>query len=320
MKKHALSITLMALGGTAFAQVLPTLLYAPARTVAEQKITLQGWGSGTIAETDQIAYEGTTSIRVSSRNFFQGGTMFLGEPKDLAKKFDDKTNLLKVTFALEDAGFIFGKDEIESRRGSKGRDLIGTKGGGRASLGLGKPAEMRKLPALPFKPKIKTMRLIFTTTDGKKSEVYVPVGTSQNADQGWRSISVPLQAINGFDRTNKIVQNISLSTDTYATLYLGQINVVTDETPISGSIPGVTNLNMALGDKVALKAYGEGGSSVLVYEWDFDDRDGIQVDAEGWQVERKFRAPGKFKVTLTIRDMYDLKKPFVTSFPVTVNP
>src|SRR5689334_2007174 len=96
--KTALSIGLLMAGAIASAQVIPTILYAPARSIKDQKITLQGWGSGTISETDGIAYAGTSSIRVSSRNFFQGGTMTLGDPKDLAKKFDDRGNLLRLTF------------------------------------------------------------------------------------------------------------------------------------------------------------------------------------------------------------------------------
>src|SRR5206468_1684017 len=100
----------------------------------------------------------------------------------------------------------------------------------------------------------------------------------------------------------------------------GSIDVITDQTPITGEIDNVTSLNLALGDEVKLSARGEGGASVLVYDWDFDDSDGIQVDAEGAQVSHKFRKAGKFKVTLTIADQYGLKKPYVTSFPVTVSP
>src|SRR5690349_12865676 len=96
--KTALTVGLLAAGVFASAQVIPTVIYAPARTVKDQKISLQGWGSGTIAETDGIAYAGTSSIRVSSRNYFQGGTLNLGDPKDLAKKFDDKSNLIRLTF------------------------------------------------------------------------------------------------------------------------------------------------------------------------------------------------------------------------------
>lgn len=318
--KTALSIGLLMAGVIASAQVIPTILYAPARSIKDQKITLQGWGSGTISETDGIAYAGTSSIRVSSRNFFQGGTMTLGDPKDLAKKFDDRGNLLRLTFFLEDAGWVYGVVDKNANKAGSG-DLKG-KGGGATQMGAGVTTSRDFIPSIPFKPKIKQVRFIVMTTDGKKSEAYVPIGTTQSAANalGWRSLSLPLQAINGFERTNKIVQGVSISTDTVATMYIGAIDVVTDDTPIRGEIENITKLNLALGDEATLTAQGEGGASVLVYNWDFDDTDGIQIDDEGQAIKHKFRKPGSFKVTLTISDKYGLKKPFVTSFPVVVNP
>jgi len=321
--KTELTLGLLAAGVIASAQIVPTEIYAPARSVKDQKISLEGWGSGTISETDGVAFAGTSSIRVSSRNYFQGGTMIFGDPKDLAKKYDDKSNLLRVTFFLEDSGWVYGTTLKGNEKGG-GNGLIGLAGhaGGPVRFEAGITNDRYNKPAVPFKPKITSVRLIIATTDGKRSEAYVPVGTSQAAANGygWRSLSLPLQAINGFDRTNKIIQSISVSTDSVATMYVGAVEVVTDDTPIRGMIDNITKLNLALGDEVTLTAEGEGGSSVLVYDWDFDDTDGIQVDDEGMVVKHKFRKPGTFKVTLTISDKYNLKKPFVTSFPVTVNP
>jgi hypothetical protein len=320
--KVAIGLGLLAAGAIASAQVLPTTLYFSAKSIKDQKITLAGWGSGTIAEADGIALAGTSSIRVSSRNYFQGGVMTLGEPTDLAKKFDDKSNLFRLTFFLEDSGWVYGMiDRNQKKSGSNGLIALG-KGGGPVRFETGVKTDAYVTPSIPFKPKIKQIRMIITTTDGKKSEAYIPIGTSQSAANalGWRCLSIPLQAINGFDRTNKVIQAIALSTDTVATMYLGAIDVVTDDTPIRGEINNVTKLNLALDDEVTLTASGEGGSSVLVYNWDFDDTDGIQIDDEGTAIKHKFRKPGKFNVTLTISDKYGLKKPFVTSFPVVVNP
>src|SRR2546423_11522211 len=218
--KKALSLGILFLAcGIAAAQTIPVDLYAPARSIKDQKITLVGWGSGTIAETDGVAFAGTTSIRVSSRNFFQGGTMVLGQPVDLAKKFDDKTNLLDVTFFLEDAGWVYGVIDKNADKGGGGGGLK-SRGGGAARFTGGTPSTLNINPSIPFKPKITSVRLILTTTDDKRNEGYFPVGTSQSAVNalGWRNISVPLQAINGFDRTNKIVKGISVYTDTYATM------------------------------------------------------------------------------------------------------
>ena len=151
-----------------------------------------------------------------------------------------------------------------------------------------------------------------------KSEAYVNVGTN-SGDKAWKGISVPLNAITGLARTNKIVRDIAFSGDATATFFVGEIRVVSDTTPITGEV-NVREVNLALGDELELKGTGFGGASILKYSWDFDDKDGIQEDAEGQVVKRKFRVPGKYTVTLTITDQYGLKKPYKTSLKVTVNP
>jgi PKD repeat protein len=79
-------------------------------------------------------------------------------------------------------------------------------------------------------------------------------------------------------------------------------------------------MNLALGDEVSFSAAGFGGSTVLKYSWDFDDKDGIQEDAVGQSVRHKFRKPGTYTITLTIADAYGLKKPYTTTMKAVVNP
>jgi hypothetical protein len=97
------------------------------------------------------------------------------------------------------------------------------------------------------------------------------------------------------------------------------MRVVNDTTPIRGDV-NQTNLNLALGDEIEFIAHGMGGSSVLKYTWDFDSADGIQVDAEGQVIKRKFRKPGDYTITLTVTDAYGLKAPYSTTIKAKVNP
>ena len=176
------------------------------------------------------------------------------------------------------------------------------------------------------------MRVIIGTTDGKKSEAMIPATTTQSIDRGWKQAGVPLQAIKGFDKTNKIIKNISFSGDVSTAFYLGDIRVINDRTPIRAE----TNFKTALANinnTLTFSAQGTGGSSVLKYTWDFDDADGIQVDAEGQTVKYRFRTAsndlknpatmrpnGEFTITLTVSDAYGLKDPYVTTIKVKVNP
>ena len=132
-------------------------------------------------------------------------------------------------------------------------------------------------------------------------------------------MAVPLQAILGLDRTNKQISAFAVSGDATSTFYVGDLRVINDTTPIRGE-PNVRSINLALGEEVTLTAYGEAGSSILRYTWDFDDADGVQVDAEGQSVKRKFRKAGTYNITLTINDFYGLKQPYTTTIKAVVNP
>lgn len=347
-----------------------TILYAPVKLIKDQNIGLKSWGAGTASETDEMAYEGGHSIRISTRNHFAGGLMTFGNAISLSDKFGDKNNLLRITYRAAEAGQVMGPGGaggVGGPSGGKGGALggggaaglggpggpggpggLGGPGGGRGQGGpgglggpggpgggrgqggpggLGGPGGPGSLggpggfggQATGAPQKLQTLRVIVTTTDGKKSEAYIPVSTSGSGDKGWRTAAIPLQAISGFDRTNKVIKEVGFSGDVITTFYIGDLRVVSDTTPITGE-PNVRELNLALGDYVNLAANGYGGSSILKYSWDFDDKDGIQEDAVGQYVRRQFRKPGTITVTLTISDQFGLKKAFSTTLKAKVNP
>lgn len=319
-----------ALGGSALGQSVN--LYAPVRSIKDQGISVRGWGSGTIAETDELAYEGTFSIRVSTRNFFQGGILSFANPVDLSGIYGDRSNLLRILFRVADSSLTLGGG------GSGGRPpgLAGLGGGGAGEGAVGGPPGRGGLqgggppggipggargPATSSNAEttLRNIRVIVTTSDGKKSEAYVPVNTGGSGDRGWTPVAVPLQAINGLGESNKMVTEVALSGDAVTTFYVGDIKTVNDTTPISGEA-NYRDLNLALGDEIELIGRGFGGSSILKYHWDFDATDGIQVDAEGQVVKRKFRKAGSYTITLTIMDIFGLKQPYKTTLNVKVNP
>ncbi|HLP00367.1 MAG TPA: PKD domain-containing protein, partial [Fimbriimonas sp.] len=194
--------------------------------------------------------------------------------------------------------------------------LGGPQGGGSAGVNSG----------------LKTMRLIITTTDGKKSEAFVPASTTVGVERGWKQAGIPLQAIKGFDKTNKIVKEISFSGDVSTAFYVGDIRVISDRTPIRAE-PSFRTALISVNQTLNFSASGYGGSSVLKYSWDFDDADGIQNDAEGANVKYRFRTAsndlrntaqyrpnGEFTITLTVSDAFGLKEPYKTTLKVKVNP
>lgn len=344
-------LTFVVMAAVAASSSLAQVLYTPVRSIKDQNISLKSWGSGSMAETDEAAYEGTTSLRVSTRNYFQGGMMRLGQPVDVAGAFTDKNNMLRFVIRVQDMGMTFGGGGALGGTGGgepggktagappglgagnsggsggppgqgRGGGSVGPPGGqGRGGGSVGPPSGGGGAlgGGSQVTESLKNLRVIITTTDGKRSEVYLPLETSSASERNWRLVAIPLQAINGLSDSNKAIESVSFSGDATSTFYVGEVRVINDSTPITGDTT-FHDLNLALGDEIDFVGMGYGGASVLKYQWDFDQKDGMQVDAEGQSVRRKFRKPGKFVVTLTIVDVFGLKKPHRTTVNVTVNP
>jgi hypothetical protein len=303
------SALVLAVALTLFGRVSAQTFYSPTRPVAEQGIKLTGWGSGTIAETDEAAYEGTASVRVSSRNFFQGGILVFTQPVSVASAFEDKANMLKV---------VLKAPEQTGGGAAAGGGRAGAGDGGEAGMRGGQEAPGGGAQASPDL-RLETIRLVIATSDGKRSEAFLDLRGLGADQRGWVSASVPLQAIAGLGESNKEIASIAFSGDAVASFFIGEVSVESDTTPIYADV-NHDELNLALGDSVNFVASGSGGASQLVYEWDFDDSDGVQVDAEGQSIVRVFRKPGEFTVTLRVRDAFSLKEPFTRTIKVVVNP
>jgi len=314
-------------------------LYRPGVPLTEQSITVKSWGGGICTETDDTAYEGTKSVRVTTRNFYQGGTFLFGKNVDLASSFNDKNNLLRITYkpldsATGSTGGVGGGVRPPSGGGGDGGGALGGGQGGRGggnipSGGSGGPG-LGGGGASGAASTLKSIRMIITTTDGMRSEAILPAATSSSNDRGWKQAGIPLQAIRGFNSTNKIIKSIGFAGDVSTAFYIGDMRVLNDKTPVRGE-PNFRTLQTFKNAENVFSATGFGGSSVLKYTWDFDDADGIQVDAEGQAVRYKYRIAsddaanpgsirkdGVFIVTLTISDAYGLKEPYSTQIKVKV--
>src|SRR3569832_1769757 len=80
------SLLALALAGIASAQ--GTILYAPVKVIKDQNISVKGWGSGTISETDETAYEGGRAGGGAGRGGGRGGGGAGGAPGGRARGGD----------------------------------------------------------------------------------------------------------------------------------------------------------------------------------------------------------------------------------------
>lgn len=291
-------------------------LYTGTSNLTDQGLAVNAWGSGMGTETNEAAFEGGSSVRISSRNLFQGATLVYRNPINLSTQFSDKNNLLMFIMNIPNQGAA----PVGGAGGRQGGPGAGSGGGMNAPEdddSRGGSGTQAGVPAAPTS--ISRVRVLIRTTDGKMSEAYLEV-TDAGADQrGWRRIGVPLQAIAGFDKTNKTISAISFSGDFPSVFFLGQINILKDETPIFADVTNAREINVGTNSVVSFGATSASGSTKLIFEWDFNKSDGITADAEGRTIRRRFRVPGTYIVTLTVRDAYGLKAPFSTEMTVTVN-
>ncbi|HXH61839.1 MAG TPA: PKD domain-containing protein [Fimbriimonadaceae bacterium] len=300
--KSATLAAVVALCGAGYTQEL----YSPNISIDDQGITVTPWGSGTIAETTETANKGSASIRVSSRNFYQGGTLTFTKGFDLSKEAGDKSNLLVFSIHAP-------TNETVIKGGGKSAGTTSGPGGGTTGAG------QTNSPEFEIKALMTKVRCVIITTDDKRTEVYLDLSNAISNSAGWKTVGVPLVSIPGFTDSNKTIKSIAFSGDTIATFYIGSIRILNDTTPLYVE-PTVHEMNLALGDTVTLSAIGSGGSSQLKYTWDFDASDGVDVDADGQVVKRTFRKPGDYTITVTVHDVFGLKKPYSNTIHVVVNP
>ena len=300
-------------------------------------VALQSWGSGEARESEEKVYIGNKSIKVTTHGRYQGARLVLQNPLNLKAVQDDKFAYLVLTMALaardssgsmglgNDYGSMFGRPGA----GGQGRfgAMFGRPGLGQGQ-GQGQGAE-GDLSGKMSRPKpISKLRVVLVSTDDKKMESWLPIETAVPVREDWKQIAVPVAAIGGLKDSSGVIKELEIFGDSPAILYLGEVRVMRDETPIrADDLPERT---VAVNDSVQFTGSAEAGVTPLVYEWDFDDSDGIGVDKVGKTVSYKYRKSRRdpkspmgrdsaaYTVTLTVRDQYGLKQPIRRTTKVLV--
>ena len=278
-------------------------IYSSSKPAEAQNLSFRQWGGGFIFESKKFGYAGNRSIGIGSKNYFQGGAMVFSQPLDWTAATQDPAQVLQFTYYLANPKVIITKT-------AKNKVI---------HAATHEQYDFQKQVRTSTHPKVKQLRLIMATTDGKKSEFYIPVVASQPTTvAGWRTIELPLQAIHGLDATNKQIGSMTFSTDNVATLYVGDMRIVRDDSPINGDVKP-KSVNMHPGDQVTFSATADSGLTPIVFRWDFGEGTSIQTDAEGPTIRHRYKKAGIYTVTLTIADRFGYKEPFVKQIPVTVS-
>lgn len=295
------------------------------------KVSIMGWGNGTITEDKSLFYSGDQSLKIITRGLYQGAGIMLEKPANLAPFITNKFAYL--VFAIQEADpnatttttggrgsgapggdidFGSGSPFGPGGRGGSGNPFgpggSGGSGnpfgpGGRGGSGSGNPfgsgrgqsgsgnREQRTVYKTQINKYLEKMRVVMVTTTGKKLEAMLPVDIA-TVENGWQLLAIPVGMIPGISANDGSIKEFRMFGDTIATFNLGSITVVEDQNPIEA---------VAIGDKqvvrleqYAYRASANAGVTPLVFKWDWDSADGIQAEAEGRIARHAYRKETAF--------------------------
>ena len=288
---------------------------------------IKGWGSGEAQESEDHVYIGSKSLKIVTHGLYQGVRLVLPTALKLKGLMDDKSAYLQFLVVLPSKDTVgrMGGDYFGGPGGLSGRGGRRGGAGGPGGLeggqgGAGGTGETRLIKPKP----LANLRIVLVTSDNKRTETLLPLDSAVITREDWSTVATPLVALTGLKLTNGELKEVDIFGDSPATIYLGEVRVLRDETPIR--VDDLSEQTIAVNDTVTFVASADAGVTPLKYEWDFDASDGVNVDAEGRVVKHKYRKSPKdsknntvpITVTLTVSDPYGLKKSVVRTTKVYV--
>lgn len=312
------------------------VLYA-GQPAAESGITLRNWGSGTIEDSAETAFVGSRSLKILTRGALSGGWMIFGSPVDLRADLNAPDKVLRFAIRLPGVG---------SGAGGSGGGLVGAGGAPRGGPGFGGEGGGPQAPGGlggPGAPAgagggggqtatttLRELRLIFETSDGKRTEATLPLQNLRPDEAGWQSASIPLSAIAELRETSGQITRIGIFGDTLGVVYIGEVRTLSEATPLQGYL-AVQNtfgsvftsrsnerLSIASGDELIFFGVAEGVNTPVEFRWSFSG-DPTQIDGVGNVVRRRFPKRGNYTVHLTIADPTGKRAPATAKIEIQVN-
>lgn len=296
------------LAGISSSEAREVPIYA-GEALSSAKITLAAWGSGTASENTKEGVIGSRSIQVTTPGLFAGAFINLGQPVEIA-----------------DPGVIGKYDYLAFTIKFKTTTPLGLSSPNNAPNPTG---EYRALPPsadtygyysddIPQVPKVRKVRAMLDAVDGRSVEHTGLVVQKPTDEEGWIVAAMPLLSFGiGKDGKGFPLSKIALSADYPDTLWVGQIRVITDDSPIY--LNGLeAPSDVSVQDRIIMKGQAEAGQTPITYSWDFNSSDGLQEDAVGQIVEVVYKTSGTYTITLTAKDPDGIKAPASITTEISV--
>ncbi len=278
-------------------------------SISSANITVYQWGSGTIKEDATTGFQTTKSILVTSPGSFAGGFIRFAQATSLG----DPSSVTQYDYLEFEVKF-----KIVTPLGISPSGNAKPVNGEYLKLPLDIAGGNYDLEELPQVPKARTLKAVIYSDDGRVLEQEMPIVLKQTDEDGWFAVAFPLA---GFGITSaspefKVVR-MALSSEYPDSFNVGQIRVITDDSPIFLDSLGADQ-SVAPTDVLVFQGIAEAGKTSLLYSWDFNETDGIQEDAQGILVKTTYKTAGTYVVTLTVKDPSGIKKPASTKVSIEV--
>ncbi len=307
------AVAALLLGGaslTAFAQQPAGVIRAVSLSLFRgesgqaSNIGLGAWGSGNAQSTKEAVLQGDSSLKITTQGYYQGGRLDFKEPVDLTSALQNPNTYMRFQVRFTGAGSTAQAfDPVNSTTTTQA--------------------------VSPFKK----MRFLLVMADGTRYELIRPIELPVSDEPlSYAPLTFPLAALTKKLAADKKplptgdgakLKQLAIFGDKYAQFYIGEINIITDETDITVS-PLEDQVFFAR-QPTSFVGNAEGGATTLRYSWDFDAADGIQEDAVGRTTSHVFPRVGESKngqatytVTLTVTDVDGIKKPVTVTQEIQV--
>jgi len=287
-------------------------------------ILLGSWGSGHVSESYDVHYIGPRVLKVLSQGYYQGGVLTLKSPALLGALAAEPNAYLElwvrpavVVQSSARRPIVGGFGRSAGRASTAARGI----GVGRATRSL-QPAARQPSPVSGGKASflLQRLRICLITEKGEMLVEGWPLVPGSLARGGWKRVAMPLAAFKsaGSERGERLL-GLRIFADRADVFYVGQIRLIVDDAPMYLKI--VTEPAQVLtGSKVKFSAEVEAGAATALLSWDFDNRDGLQTDAQGGKVEWIYREPGDYVITCMASDAYGGKGQVTATAKVHVLP
>lgn len=287
---------------------------------ADTGIKVGGWGAGTAEESTDERLNNARSIKIKTRDFYQGARIDLPRPVELTEVLKQPNAYLALSLKLG-----MGPRQITvvvPASPAVGGGGMGLEGGGMepggigGGGGVGTPGGATTVQL----PKVTRLRAVFIGPKGTL-EAYSH-GEIEASHGAWTTVGVALAPLaEKIGQASFPVQRILIAANAPDTLFLGRMALVNDDTEITAEASAERYNDVKKNTPLRFTATAQAGVSAVRFSWDFDASDGIQEDAIGKEVKHTFASPNRYRVTLTATPIDgSTKKPVTQTLEVEVVP